>query len=764
MKASLFNGRGPVAFTACVIYALSAQAAIAQASNSSANPAASDSEAAAQPGEIIVTAERRSNSIQKVPMAISAMSGEEMDARGVAKLEDALVSVPGVSFSSGSSTRHSYLAIRGVLGPEEEPAVGLYLDNVYIGRRAAQAIDFIDPVSVQVLRGPQGALYGRNTLGGAILVESRAPSLTKTEGFSDLSAGNYGAFGAKGRLSTPLSDQFAISLGGRYSTHNGYFTNVHDGERVGGKSSYAFIGGLRFESGPVKFVLNADYDKNTSDGTVFKMVRFRDTFNGAPPAPAVPPLMTVGDDQRVSDLYSYDVNLNRPGFESRELYGVTGNLSVDLDAVLIKSTTAWRGFTIDYGVDSDGSSADIFFFEHDQKQHQFSQEVTVSSNSNGAFEWIAGASYFYERFRYDLVPLDYQARVLNVKPLFLAGLTPIADVTKTDETTDSFAAYGQAKVKFSPTFSATAGLRYAYDRRSIKKSETLYLLYGTPGQFAPPALPPALPVNPVLVDRSDHWDELIPEVILQWQPSQNLNAYAKATRSYRPGGYNESPTLSTDVLFRKETAWQYEVGLRGSTSDRTLSWGLTGFYIDWKDQQVNVVGAIGFVTANANSHSAGLEADVRWSPTRNLTLGGAVSWLADAQFDDGILSVRDPVTGVASNVDVSGQRLARAPKWSGSVYADYSIPVGADSNLRFRTDFAFKSSERTIQGRSDMISPAFGKLDARISYESGGLTVSVFGKNLTNDNFLTFAQSVATFDLVSISDPRTFGASVGFRF
>tara|TARA_B110001454_G_scaffold214930_1_gene235509 strand:+ start:536 stop:2830 length:2295 start_codon:yes stop_codon:yes gene_type:complete len=714
--------------------------------------------------EIVVTAERRSNSIQRVPMAVTAMSSAEMEARGVAKLEDALVSVPGVSFSSGSSTRHSYLAIRGVLGPEEEPAVGLYLDNVYIGRRASQAIDFIDPQSVQVLRGPQGALYGRNTLGGAILVETRAPSLERPEGYIDLSVGNYSAVNAKTRLSAPLGDKFAVSLGGRFLDRNGYFRNLNDGKRVGENSAHAVIGAFRYQNGPVNFVVTADYDRTKSDGSILKLVRFRDTFNGFAPAPAVPAPLVIGPTQRVANVFNHDVNLNRAGSEDRELYGVTANLTLDLDAVTIKSTSAWRGFNIDYAADSDGSAADIFFFLQEQKQRQVSQEITLSSNNDGRLEWILGGSYFHERFKFNLVPLDVEARVLNIKPLFLAGLVPIADVTRTDEKTESIAAYGQLKYKFASSLSATVGLRYAHDKRSIDKSETLNLLYGTPAQVAPPALPPALPVNPVTVSQSDSWSELIPEAILQWQPSKNLNAYIKATRSYRPGGYNEGPALTTNILFRKETAWQYEAGVRGSSADRSVSWGLTGFYIDWKDQQVNVVGAIGFVTANANSHSMGLEADMRWNPVRNLTLGGAVSWLAEAQFDNGTLSVRDPNTGVAANVNVAGQRLARAPKWSGSAYGNYVVPLQNGADLNFRLDYALKSAERTIQGRSDLISPTFGKIDARISYEQNGLTLSVFGKNLANDSFLTFAQSVATFDLVSVSDPRTFGLGLSYRF
>ena len=764
---NLLNGSAYCSASLFVL--ISANAAFAQSAEPAAAPDAT--QVSEQSSEIVVTASRRAEEIQKVPMSITYIGASELQARSVAGLGDALASVPNVSFQSttGGSSRFSTLSIRGVAGTDEESAVGVYIDNVYVGRRIAQNLDLINPGSVQVLRGPQGSLYGKNTLGGAIVIETQKPDLNETTGFAEATIGNSETMRVKAVVSTPISDGFAIMLGGRVKHANSFDYNITANKRARDTDAWGLIGALRFAKDDLEININGDYDDLQNAGPIYRTIRFRDPFKYytlfKPPAPPpARPLLAPGPNELLTDTLSSDYTSNVDTYENRITHGLTANINYDFDAFSLKSTSSWRGFELEALSNNGSTGLAVFNVFGDMKQNQYSQEITLISESGSRFEWILGALYYHEDFAFYQHSIDFRGRLTNNVGADNVGVTPTNTNIDADQSTDTFAAYGRLGYQLTDALKVTVGLRYARDKRTSDKVQTTLINYGKPNQAIPPIFPGTTVANPIVTNESGTWDALLPEAIIQYDASDDISVYAKVNKSYRPGGFSPQRTATAPARFEKETALTYEAGLRTKAFDNRATFNLTGFYTQWNDQQVQVIADTAFAVSNNDAHMIGIEFESRFELTHEFQAGLALAWLPVAEYDSGLIQIRDSVTGIGKNILAKGNRMPYASEWSGSIFGQYETNLGDDWEILLRADLSNNSSQYRIAGDPTIIASAFTSLDSRIALTKGPYSVALWGRNLLDKRFFGTSVSLPFGDTTPISDPRTFGLTIGVRY
>lgn len=593
-----------------------------------AGSAAPSKEPTTPVGDIVVTATRRPESLQKVPIAVSVFTSETLRQINPSNIGAVLQLVPGFNFSSESNYR-SFATLRGVQGSNEDAAVGMYYDGVYVGQDIAQNLALIDPESVQVLRGPQGALYGKSTLGGAVIVTSRQP-LDEFHGNASASYGNYGAKDFRGTVTGPIAKgtlDFLIS--GYYGDNDGTFRNVFLDKHVNAKRDYGFQGSIKATiSDRLSLRLSGDYNHDDRDIGNFKAVY----SSLVQPANGLAPGLT-----NTSSSNTLDSTLIK-------IYG--GNLTAkyDADDFTITSVSAYRGYKSSGFRDADFSGANGQVYLNTQDQSQYSEDISVSSNGSHRFNWIFGSQYYYTSMSVDGITQDNIGNLLFTLPPSAAPV--IAPILVPLYKTYSVAAYAQADFKLTDKLKIAAGIRYSNDHREFVKTETV-----TATGFTAPLVS-------YTYNQRGTWSAPTPEASISYQVTPGILTYVKYSRSYRPGGFNVNGTFAPlHNAFDAETANAYEAGIKSRFLDGRATLNLTAFQLDWHNQQVSYNGTLGFVTVNANSKSRGVELESSLMPVTGLTLEGNLYYL-DAKFGSVLQTVRDPVTRATSNIDVGGSPLS----------------------------------------------------------------------------------------------------------
>jgi iron complex outermembrane receptor protein len=701
----------------------------------------SDSDATRFPSEenseIVVTATRRPEQLQKVPGSVTAFNAEALRQISPTNIGAVLNLVPGVTFSGESNYRPG-LSIRGVTGSNEDAAVAMYLDGVYIGRDLGQNLSSLDPQSIQILRGPQGALYGKNTLGGAIIIDSKAPTF-ETTGSVLAGYGNANWYNVRGTISTALSgDKLAGSVGFFATGNDGRFRNILTGKNVGHRDDLGGRAALLFKpSETVNFTLRGDYNKNK-----YEEANRKGLFTTRVFAP-----------NQFSPGYNTNVALDFVGPTQIENYGVSLNSVVEMDPFTVRAVTGYRGYHMMSMRDFDGTGVPQGIGSITQKQHQISQEITLVSSGKKRFNWLAGAQVIEEvmdsYFRVD----DLIGGV--VIPGFGTRAPVVYGFDVKDYKTTSIAFYAQADFKIFPELTVVGGVRYARDRRSYLKTERQMLSSPTAPGFT------------YIYNEDRTYHGYIPEASIRYEPTDDVSVYAKYAKSYRPGGFNVNSTFSAigaGNAFNKETADSYELGLRSALFGRAINLNLTAFRIDWKNQQVSYFASNGaFTVANVQSRSQGVEMELSAKVRRAFEVALTGVYL-DATYGDVTLPYRNPVTRVSSLRNANGTPLNLAPKWSLGAMLAYTKEFGARDTLRVRTDLSYKSKQYVTPLREDLAGPAILRINGRIEYSHDRFNAAAFVKNALNRLTNYSATSQVAIDLVGVTEPRTFGIEFGYRY
>lgn len=727
--------------TACVSLAVALAAGLtapAQAQDAAPQPqeAATDEGA----GAILVTARRREERLLDVPIAVSSFGGDDLEQRGAVDLTDIAQISPNTTLEESRGTNSTLSAfIRGI-GQQDpvsgfEQGVGIYLDDVYLNRPQGAVLDIYDVERIEVLRGPQGTLYGRNTIGGAVKYVTRLLP-------QDLSLKVKGTLGTDERadgivtMSGPLGDVVRVGASVARLSRGGYGTNLTTGEENYNKDVWAARGTI--EAGdygaPYSLRISGDYSRDRSNA--------RGGHRLIPGAASGAPVL--------ANVYDTRGGLADPR-QDVEAYGIAANLSLDLsDALKVRSITGWRKDDSASPIDFDALAAVDVDVPAFYRNEQFSQEFQLLWDDGGAFTGMIGAYYLDAR-----ADTQFDVRLFTAS----AGFTAF---TEANVDTSTYAVFTDASYKFSDQVSLSFGGRYTWDKRSADILRQNYLGGGSPvfggagTAFGTPSTNFADSAN---------FDKFTPRVSLSYQPTRDHNLYASYSKGFKGGGFDPRgvgvnapaaiPGKPTDaevadfLSFDPETVDSYELGYKGSLLDGALYVALAGFYADYTNVQIpgsvacTVSGIATFCGVVSNAGSAtfkGLEFETNAQLGRNLAtqgdrlnLSGSLGWI-DAKYDEYITNIGGVPTDVAQYREVQN-----TPEWSGSATLSYTTPAG-DGDLYLGSTVSFKSKTYQFELPNPYLDQGgYALVDASIVYTSGDgrWSLGLHGKNLTDRQYKT---------------------------
>jgi len=767
-----------VAATGCVC--LSSVPLVAQ--SQSAPDTAADSSALA---EIIVTAEHRSENLQNVPVAVTALSADYLAANNIKTLQDLAASVPGFVTTNSVNYGSAPLSIRGVGGANgggnvlsDEP-VAVYVDDAVVGRLRFSTADLVDVGSIEVLRGPQGTLYGRNSTAGAVLVHSAEPTADFSANAS-LSAAQYNEERVQAAVSGPLSSNGELlgRLAGGFSDSGGWGNNLAGGPNLNRGRNWEVRAFLRYE--PVSHLridLIADASYQLSYPGVLAISPVSNYASAANPTGTnlvTPYVVRPGLSQLLGEN---DFESNVPTFTEISGQNVTARVVWDLDQEALTSISNYRTWNMHGQQDSDGnavvpltplfvSPAVTNIGDNDGRfvDSQYSEEVRLSSTSAAPFQWTVGAFYYHENNTVD--PIDIYNR--------LAG--PGGDGTDVSftafESTNAFAGYFDGNYSFTDALKLTLGARYSNEHKRISDSEEVTTVdaFTPPGPVTFPAGLPLLPYNVLTGARTDN--NFSPRAVLDYQFTPTILAYASFSEGFLSGGFNAF--RGTNFEFAPEHIKAYELGLKTDVN-RMLRIDGDIFHYDYTDLQVRTPVATGGVDIQtaAAARVNGAELESTFTPLTGLTLTGNATFL-DAKFVSGTLSTIDQPSWVFGanpavvSVNIAGNRLTRAPEVQFALTSRYEWKVGNDT-AAVQAGARHQSSEYFLETQQQ--SPTFQgsgwtEYDARMTLAGEGdhWKVSLFGRNLGDNRH--FTQITAFFGLPNgaVNDPRTFGVELAVKY
>ena len=697
-------------------------------------PVQTPAEASPTDGEIVVTAQRREERLQDVPISITAVGSEELAARGVSDLQALGSTVPGL-FISGSSASNgtNTLSIRGISGQPlpigASQATAIYLDGVYLSRPDAGFFTLDDVERIEVLRGPQGTLYGRNATAGAINIVTRDPGETFAGGV-DVSYGNYNAIVAKGSLSGPLGGGFSAGISGSYSRHDDYFFNSVTNRRLRDYEAFTVRGKLRYASPDEMFtaVLSAD---TAGVNTVPQLQNPYSLVTGA--------FLGLGDPYVIeSDAASAARAKTRVRSKGASI-SLNWAASDNIDLTWITSYREFANLTL---TDLDGTALPALLSQADNRVNTLNSEFRALLTFD-RFRLTAGTNYYNED----------QYFGFGSGPGTLPGntLSPV-DRSKLE----AIALFGQAEFDLTDQLTLVGGLRLNKESRRYSND---YRFAG--GRF-------------LVGDISD--TVLIPSAGVNFKVTPDILLYAKFSRGYQAPGFNMTPGVTAIATneFGAETLDSYEIGAKTQFLDRRVTLNLSAFHYDYRDIQVRSTTGPGLVVVSnaASAKIDGVEATLSARLFDGLTLAGNITYL-DTRYGSfceliqpGAPLFNDPLCspGLA---DRSGNRLNQAPEWQGGVSLSYAGDVGDAGRLSANVSYNGVSNAYFTTPNEPVISTGkVTKVDARIGFEiAGGPEVYVFGKNLTKDYYRdSVLRGSPALAPTHVSDPRTYGVGIRYRF
>ncbi|MBM5812569.1 MAG: TonB-dependent receptor [Gammaproteobacteria bacterium] len=716
--------------------------------------------------EITVTARKREESLQLVPVSVTAVSAEDLEVQSLNSLKEVAQFTPNFTISNqgqaGSSVGLVY--IRGIGQsdplPTNEPGVGIYLDGVYYGRMQGIDLDMMDLERIEILRGPQGTLFGKNTIGGAVSIVSAKPA-DEFQGRVKLTAGRYERRDAVASVNLPLvADRLALRVAGssRHSDGFGHDGNGADMGSIDNLSGRATL--LATPSDSFELLLALDVTKVRENGPV------RDVL-AIPTRPASGIIGLLNALRGLNGLPPYDDRwVNEDPFNSfategnlseNDLHGASLTATWSWDSYALKSITAYRDSDTYYCVDPDGSPVTIIDQCISTTHHQFSQEFQLNGQSfDDRLSWVAGLFYFTEQAHTwgDIFVITDVFTLPRPTP----PLPPPIDITFSNDIridNESYAAYAQGTYALSDRLGLTAGLRYTSED---KQGEIFRNRIFTPGVIIP------------FTQNSKSWDKLSPRLGLDFRWTPEIMTYVSVAQGYKAGGFNgQASRNDAFTAYDAETAWTYEAGLRSDLLDGRLRFNVTAFYSQYEDIQFTVIQGnaqgepISTVQNAGKAEIKGGEIELVAVPAEGWTFNAAVG-LTDANYT----RVNPEVT--AGSGVTTDSHFIKTPKWSLTLSGQYERPVSERLGLLARVDYAYKSKIYHDAANSPLIvQSAYPLLNARLGLKErdGGWSLAVFGTNLTDEHYIVAGTDFRTslgFAEVQYARPREWGVSVEYTW
>lgn len=744
-------------------------------------------------GEVVVTAQKRAENVQDVPISISAYNAEMLQDAGVSDVRDLRRITPSLYLATAPQVTNTRLAIRGIGSSGNtaiEPSVASFIDGVYIPRVGSLLGSLNDISGVEVLRGPQGTLFGRNASMGALNLRTTAP----TNEFSSqltATAGNYGRAKASLILNAPVTANFATRVSILGDRFDGYGVNDITGERFGGQEVFSVRGSARWEITPdLSWILRADHQNLAGDGmgtvsvvsetltpTAIANWRTRLDPDGAGPMQADLPKLTDTYDRRVRMATAGDLHDTQWGLSSDLNWELAGGYSLKL----ISGFRDWHNDQTDHSnhyVPLEISGR-IGTFDSRSYSHEL-QLTSPPDLLDDRLSYVAGLYAFHEDYDIgedlNLLPDYCNVFIRNTAPAqlaaCLAGRQTSAAVLRFTQETMSYAAYAQGTWRLTPAWAVTGGIRYSQDEKSARFVQGNF--NSAVGQRAPET-----------TDLSLTADKITYRLNTTYDLSDDVMLFATYATGFKSGGFDSgggAPASGQRRIFNPELTENWEVGAKTQLFDRRLTANVTAFRTEIDQYQFRTYDGLSFRTRNNGKiRQQGLEFDLTARPTRELTLT-----LSGTYLDSTYLEFKGApgLPGFGGTQDLTGQRVPYSPEWQGAASAQYggTLPW-ADLRWSVRGDLSF-STEANLSATGDnsvqTIEPSYALLAARftISEPDDRWEVALWGLNLTDEAYCNsrFSQpNDAAYGLRNsvtggtvlrcvISEPRTYGVEVKSRF
>jgi iron complex outermembrane receptor protein len=710
--------------------------------------------------EIVVTAQRRAENLQTVPIAVTAINGEALAKAGINATSQLNQVVPSVQITrSGPQTLFFVRGVGNISGAVgEEGANAVYVDGVYLGDMSSMNTEFNNVERIEVLKGPQGTLFGRNSSGGLIHIITREPGDTAAfEG--SIGYGNYDTVQGQVYAATPLSKNLAIDLAltGR-NQDAGWGRNLATGKDYMLGWSWGARSKLVWRPTPAtKVVITGDVKKSSDSFTTGFPV-----FEGS----VAPGGVTYAGD--------YNINSTTPGVAKIKAWGGSAMIEQDLDWATLTSLTAARYIRVNSGLDTDGTPAPLAYADLQSSNRTFQQEVRLASNGAEPLGWQFGLFYYHAG-----------ARLLGqtITGTAVGGIGRGFVITSAMKT-NSYAAFGEATWAISDSTYLTGGLRYTHETRGYE---------GFQAPVNQPAGSPfirafTLPAGGGVLQDQAEFDKLTFRIALRQELGDDVNVYASYNRGFKAGLFVLNSPPGSNPPVKPQTIDAYEVGVKSQLFDDVLRLNLSAFHYDIADYQVRAANPAGGQTAQilnaAKVKVDGLEAEFEIAPTRGLRINGNAVYLDSryADFPSYPYAVPAPSicvpgasppatpTGPATGGNIqcfgpaTGNRTALSPRFAFNVGANYTLDVGEDGQAI--ASLAYVWTGRTYFDTDNRLNqPHYGVLNATLEYKpSPRWGIEIWGRNLTDSQYYVMGQASTTFDSGQLGAPRTYGVDLQFEF
>ena len=663
--------------------------------------------------DIVVTAQKREERLQDVPIAITAITSTDLENKQVSNLSDIRDLVPNLYIEqalTGTTTPKMYLRGLGVVNQvfSFDTPIGIYFDDVYISRVTGALVDLFDVDRVEFLRGPQGTLFGRNSSVGALRVFTKTPSLSKVEGAASLSYGTRNQLDANFAVSAPLvEDQLGLRVTFMSRTNDGFQTDQF-GERFMNNNIHAFRGSLLLKaSDTVDVILRGDYMSDHSKPTQPSNFRF-DTDN---------------------NLFTFERTPTAPFRNEVEPWGVSATVNADLSSVDLKSITAYRQLRYRNAQDVDGRAA-VQSFEVQQQdldEWQFSQEIFLTADHLGSLplKWTTGLYYLHENNKFTWA-----------LKIFAPPTTQFFD-----QDSDTFAVYAQATLPVTDKFNLTGGVRYTYDKKALIATQNL--ADGTPNT--------AFRFDDSITAKKVNWS-----ASADYKVTKDVMLYVKSGTGFRSGGFNGSARDIASILsgsFGPETVFTVEGGAKTQWFDNRVRFNVDYFYVDYKNLQQAITQSDGTIsTRNVSATVKGIEAELTAVPVDGLEISGSLGTMSQ-------------------NIKNSAELLPNTPKIQWRLGAIYDIPLGEGvGKLQIGGDVshtsAFYNGANSVT--AGLVTP-YENYNAHIAYTTADnrWQFKVSGTNLSNHIFSAHTFDIAAGFISSVqfpSTPRRWLGTISFKY
>lgn len=748
-----------------------------------ATPVSADDELALE--EVVVTARKKEENLQDVPVSVISFSGEDIQERGMANLLDVGNAITNVRFEAGTTdvggAANATFFIRGIgqldYAPTIDQGVGLYVDGVYIGRAQGAVLELADIERIEVLKGPQGTLFGRNTMGGAINVTSVMPN-DQPGGSAAVTVGEDQRFNVDVDLNSPLTQNLSARFAASYRSQDGYVDRPLAGDKSGEEGT--FVGRAKFlyePSDDTQVLASFDFTRIDADANVAilnynqpaGLALLWNAFVGFPAGTPLTPEYTAPDLET-----SFSTGPARLKYAGG---GLSLRIDHDFGPASFRSVTAYREFDSRNLRDNDGSPVFFGHLDYRDEQWQVSQEFNLFGEFlDSRIQYTAGLFYFEEEsesvWGVNLAPGLYEA--FEALPAAIFPLDPsatcpgdflcaggvgnpfnvafdIAGELFPEVRSKSYAAFLDFDIAINERWTALLGGRLTRDEKDYSYFQS---------RFAS-----GIPTVP-LTETSDSWTNFSPRTGLTYEPNDDTLYYATVSTGYKAGGYNARPA-NPEVArrpFDPEELTAYEIGSKWDLMNNRVRLNTAFFYYDYKDMQLQANDLVGTQTVQVidnigASRLSGVEVDLQWAVSEGLTLMASVGYL-NAEYKE----TQEQITGVSLDT-----KLPKAPEWSSSASLDYRTPLAGGQGL-FRVDYSYvDESYADVRNTPELRQAAHSLVNARIAWltADGDWTFAAYGRNIFDERYIIngFDVRAATGSVIAIpNEPRELGIQVIARF